>query len=72
MDLEEDLIDQLEVEEPNVKHNEFPLFQKNKVKSFIDQHCPNMQANLAFREKFNRSLTLFVLYLYHMYSVLSN
>ncbi|CAK82101.1 unnamed protein product (macronuclear) [Paramecium tetraurelia] len=69
--MDEEVLDNLEAVEDDNETSNFPLFQQKQIAEFIKKILgDNITAQKAFRDKFNRCLSLFVFYLSHMVTVI--
>ncbi|CAD8058420.1 unnamed protein product [Paramecium sonneborni] len=69
--MDEEILDNLQAVEDDNDISNFPLFQQKQIAEFIKKILgDNITAQKAFRDKFNRCLTLFVFYLSHMITVM--
>ncbi|CAD8141179.1 unnamed protein product [Paramecium octaurelia] len=69
--MDEEVLDNLQAVEDDNETSNFPLFQQKQIGEFIKKILgDNITAQKAFRDKFNRCLSLFVFYLSHMVTVI--
>ncbi|CAD8143619.1 unnamed protein product [Paramecium octaurelia] len=69
--MDEELLDNLQAEEDDNEIQNFPLFQQKQIGEFVKKILgDNINTQKAFRDKFNRCLSLFVFYMSHMVTVM--